>query len=125
MSNNEHPLQMEREEHEHNLFAKRITLVGTSGNKVDVTSDNKLKVDASVTASINEFNTNDIEQPTNTLTYIGLENSVADWWVKKIDTSSDVVFTHASELNNSSVTAYSTAWASRASLTYGIYSSAF
>ena len=123
MQTNEHPLQMQREEHEHDLYAKRVTLVGTSGNKVDVTSDNKLKVDAAVV--LDEFNTNDIEQPTATLTYIGLENTVADWWVKKIDTSSNVVFTHASELNNSSVTAYSSAWASRASLTYGIYSSAF
>lgn len=29
MSNNEHPLQMEREEHEHNLFAKRVVNIDT------------------------------------------------------------------------------------------------
>ena len=128
MSMTEHPLQMQREEHDHTLYAKRVNIVGTSGNQVNVTGDGKLEVNASVSATIDavveKWNLNDIEE-TATITYIGQEEKDGDWYLKKIDTSSTVVFSHATATNNPSVVTYNSAWTSRASLTYQDYSSAF
>lgn len=71
------------------------------------------------------FNTNDIEEASSTVTYIGLESSNNKWWIKKIDTSSGNSFQHASVTNNSSYTDYDTAWTNRATLTYENYGDAF
>jgi len=126
---NEHPLQMQREEHDHSLYAKRVNIVGTSGNQVDVTGDGKLEVNASVTATVDavvdKWNVNDIDEASATVTYIGQEEKEGGWYLKKIDTSSQVVFTHASVTNNPSILTYSSAWTSRASITYQAFSSAF
>jgi|DEB0MinimDraft_6_1074348.scaffolds.fasta_scaffold03321_4 hypothetical protein len=129
MSMTEHPLQMQREEHDHTLYAKRVNIVGTSGNQVDVTGDGKLEVNASVSATIDavvdKWNVNDIEEASTTITYIGQEEKDGDWYLKKIDTSSAAIFSHATATNNPSVLTYSNAWTSRASITYGDYSTAF
>lgn len=47
----EHELQMQREEHDHNIYAKRVNIVGANGNQVNVTSDNKLEVNASLSTA--------------------------------------------------------------------------
>jgi len=71
------------------------------------------------------FNTNEIEEASSTVTYIGLENEDGAWYIKKIDTSSGTVFSHATETNNGSYDNYTDAWTNRATLTYGDYSEAF
>jgi len=72
-----------------------------------------------------DFNTNDIDQASATVTYIGQESATGAWYIKKIDTSSGNSFQHATEANNGSYTDYATAWANRATLTYEDYSEAF
>jgi hypothetical protein len=73
----------------------------------------------------NEFNTNDIEEVSAIVTYIGMEDKNGCWYVKKIDTSSDVNFSHAMETNNPTVTSYTDAWVNRATLTYNNYGDVF
>lgn len=71
------------------------------------------------------YGVNDVATPSGTLTYVGMEDKDGVWLVKKIDTTSGVSLTWATNLNNPSVITYATAWSSRASLTYGTYSQAF
>jgi len=73
----------------------------------------------------NEFITNDIDVFSSTITYIGSENKDGDWYVKRIDTTSQTAFRHASIQNNPSYPDYDTAWDARGSLSYQIYSGAF
>jgi hypothetical protein len=75
--------------------------------------------------TVNNWNTNEIEEASTTVTYIGMENSEGYWYVKKIDTASGAVFSHATAVNNDTVVSYADAWADRATLTYGNYSEAF
>ncbi len=72
-----------------------------------------------------EFNTNDIEEASSTVTYIGAEDTVGTWYIKKIDTSSGNAFTHATEVNNDTIDNYTDAWTDRGSLTYGDYKDTF
>ena len=72
-----------------------------------------------------KYNTNDIEEASATITYIGLQDKNGNWYVKKIDTSSGNSFGHATIINNVSYTTYTTAWAARASLVYGDYGDVF
>lgn len=67
------------------------------------------------------FGTNDIDEASSTITYIGTESFEGDWRIKKIDTSSGVNFTYATEKNNSDYNNYTDAWTARASLTYQDY----
>lgn len=69
------------------------------------------------------FSVNDIEE-SGDVTYIGKEDKQGNWYVIKIDESSDIVINHATEDNNDETT-YTTAWTNRASLTYEDFSSAF
>jgi hypothetical protein len=87
-----------------------------------VDSDRHVQVDVLSTPS---FETNDIEEASATVTYIGVESADGVWWIKKIDTSSGTSFGHASESTDPSYTTYSTAWTNRVSLTYGNYGEAF
>ena len=70
-------------------------------------------------------NTNDIEEASSTITYIGTENKNGNWLVKKINTSSGASFSYATINNNSSYLTYDTAWTARAGLTYEKYGDAF
>jgi hypothetical protein len=72
-----------------------------------------------------KYGTNDIEQPSSTITYIGQEDSDGNWVIKKLDTSSGTSFRYATAVNNPSITSYSDAWTNRATLTYGTFSQAF
>lgn len=70
------------------------------------------------------FETNDVEEASATITYIGKETRNGFWLLQKIDTSSDTVIRYASSVNNSETT-YSSAWTNRASLSYDIFSGVF
>jgi len=72
-----------------------------------------------------KYNTNDIEEASSTITYIGAEDKDGNWYIKKIDTTTGCVFSHATVKNNSGYTTYDTAWTARAGLTYQNYGDAF
>ena len=55
--------------------------------------------------------------------YVGRESKTGDWRISKIDTSATSMV-YASATNNSGVSGYSAAWASRSTLTYSLFSSA-
>lgn len=72
------------------------------------------------------FSTNDFEEATGSILYVGKESASGEWWLTKIDTSTSALpIQHATVTNNSSVTSYSDAWTNRATLTYSDYSGAF
>lgn len=71
------------------------------------------------------FNTNDIEEASSTITYIGMEDKDGAWYIKKIDTTTLNEFKHATVLNNSGYTTYTNAWTNRAILIYSDFSGAF
>ena len=68
------------------------------------------------------YGTNDVEEASATVTYVGKEKPDGTWLVMKIDTTSGTTIRYASEVNNALVTDYAAAWAARATLTYGTYS---
>lgn len=72
-----------------------------------------------------EFNTNDIEEASSTVTYIGMEKADGTWCVKKIDTSAGNSFGYATVSNNPTRTSYTLGWTNRATLTYENYGVAF
>ena len=72
-----------------------------------------------------KYNTNDIEEASSTVTYIGMEDKNGNWSIKQINTITGAVFSYATVLNNVSYTTYDSAWTARASLTYENYGDAF
>lgn len=95
-----------------------VEIVSPAGSLVNTT--NPLNVDTR-----QSYNTNDIEEASATITYIGMEDKDGLWYIKKIDTTSANAFGHATIKNNKTYKTYTTAWTSRAALTYGDYSEAF
>jgi hypothetical protein len=77
------------------------------------------------TGQLSGFSTNNIDEASATLTYIGKEDGDGAWYVQKIDTSSGTAITYATLNNNAAVTDYTTAWTNRGTLTYNNYSTAF
>jgi hypothetical protein len=67
---------------------------------------------------------NDIDE-VGVITYIGIEDANAEWAIKRLDETSGIQIRYATVLNNGGHTTYSSAWAARASLAYGLYSSLF
>jgi len=67
---------------------------------------------------------NDIDEASETLTYVGIENISGNWIIFKIDESSGISIRWASQNNNSSITSYSTAWQNRTTLNYATYKEA-
>jgi len=86
---------------------------------------NAVIIDSDGNTILSAFNTNDIEEASTTITYIGSENQTGAWYIKKIDTTSGNVFSHATVTNNAAYTTYDTAWAARASLVYANYGDVF
>ena len=77
------------------------------------------------TNAMGEYVTNDVVEPSATLSYIGKEDAAGDWYIQSVDTTSGTSVRFATEANNPTYTTYATAWADRATLTYGTYGSAF
>jgi len=71
------------------------------------------------------YKTNDIDDSTANITYIGKEDEEGNWLIIKVDETSGVSITYATNSNNPTVTTYSNAWSNRTSLTYSTYSGAF
>lgn len=63
---------------------------------------------------------------TSNVTYVCKEDNSGNWWITKIDeTGNFPICTHATVINNVTVTTYTDAYAARTSLTYEDYSDAF
>lgn len=75
--------------------------------------------------ALNAYGTNNIDEASATVTYIGKEDADGAWYIMKIDTSSGTAFTYATVSNNPTLTSYTLAWAGRAAATYAAYSSSF
>jgi len=97
---------------------KKVQVLAPNGSPVS--STNPLP-----TSSSTSFATNDIDEASATVTYIGMEDGAGVWYVKKIDTTTGNSFGHATITNNTTVADYSAAWTARATLTYEDYSEAF
>jgi len=100
------------------IGSKGVLLAKLSNDSGDLGGDNPLPV------SLSEFNTNDIEEASSTVTYIGMETQDGEWMIQKIDTSSDTSFGYATVTNNATKTSYTLAWTGRVTLTYQNYSDA-
>jgi hypothetical protein len=74
--------------------------------------------------NINKFNVNNIKT-VGLVTYIGMEDKDGVYCIKKIDTTTDNVFTYATITNNPTIATYTLAWAGILTNTYSIYSGAF
>ena len=85
----------------------------------------QLSEESGAKSVVDHFGTNDIDEASATLTYIGKEDADGVWVIQKIDESSGLAIGYATQSNNPSVTSYAEAWANRDSLTYGSYSEAF
>jgi len=111
------PSEFDLANREHKRFtdtngAKKVMVVDQDGNAQSFTSL--------------VYSTNDIDEASVTVTYIGKEDADGNWFVMKIDTSSGTAFTYATITNNpTQTTGYADAWADRATLTYSAYSTAF
>ena len=71
------------------------------------------------------YGTNDIDEASATITYIGKESRAGgEWLIIKINESSSISFTYASQLINPTITTYADAWTNRATLTYASYDEA-
>ena len=79
----------------------------------------------SVSKIIENFQLVNFEEVSDTLIYLGYEGFDGNWYVKKMDLTSGLVFTNATVKNNSDYKNYSSAWTDRATLDYGSLSQAF
>jgi hypothetical protein len=70
------------------------------------------------------YNVNNIKT-VGLVTYIGMEDKDGVYCIKKIDSTTDDVFTYATITNNPTITTYANAWAGILTNTYSIYSLAF
>jgi hypothetical protein len=75
----------------------------------------------SVSTAGDEYQTNDIAEPSAVLTYFGKEKADGTWLVMSVDTTSGTAIRYASVANNAAITTYAAAWAARATLTYNTY----
>ena len=71
------------------------------------------------------FGVNNVDTASATVTYVGKSDASGVWCVQKIDTTSGVNIGWASVTNNVGYATYASAWAARASLTFGRYDEAF
>jgi len=90
------------------LLIQAVAIVDSVGAQVDLA----------------DYGTNDVEEASSTVTYVGKEKRDGTWLVMKIDTTSGTSIRYASVENNALVTSYADAWSGRSALVYGVYSEA-
>lgn len=86
---------------------------------INILEDIRTNTGGGATAS---FSTNQIYEDSGN-TYFCKEDKDGVWYIKKIDASD--VFSHATILNNPTVTSYADAFTGVTGLTYGTYNQAF
>jgi len=100
-----------------------IYLKDTSDTKINPAREDGNLQD--IKGNTKQFGTNDIDEASSTLTYVGKEDADENWVVQQIDTSSGTAITYATETNNPTYETYASAWTDRATLTYQNYKDAF
>jgi len=112
--------------------SEQIVLNKSKDDKFDVLAVEVLEYDPvsdslkrKTTASGGAFGTNNIDEASSTLTYVGKEDADGAWVIQKIDTENGVSITYATQKNNPTIDNYSDAWTNRSSLTFGTYKEAF
>ena len=93
----------------------RVGILDSSLNPIS--SVNPLVVSPSPVIS-SDYVLNDLDEASSTVTYLGKAKSDGTWLLVKLDSSSGLSMRYANNSNNSSVSSYSSAWSSRATLTY-------
>ncbi len=79
-----------------------------------------------IIAKLASYSTNNIDEASATVTYIGKEDADGAWLIMKIDESTNpTAFTYATVLNNPTLTSYALGWAGRTTATYGTYAEVF
>ena len=107
-----------------------VSLKDTEGTKINPAREDGNLADikantADIKANTKVSGTNNIDEASSTLTYVGKEDADGVWVIMAIDTSSGTSITYATQTNNPTYTNYSDAWTDRASLTYSAYKDAF
>jgi len=100
-----------------------VGLKDTAGTKINPAKEDGNLAD--IKANTKVSGTNNIDEVSSTLTYVGKEDKDGAWVIQKIDTSSGTSITYATQTNNPTYDNYSDAWTNRASLTYSAYKDAF
>ena len=100
-----------------------VALKDTSDTKINPAREDGNLQD--IKGNTKQFGTNDIDEASSTLTYVGKEDADENWVVQQIDTSSGTAITYATETNNPTYETYASAWTDRATLTYQNYKDAF
>jgi len=100
-----------------------VGLKDTEGTKINPAKEDGNLAD--IKANTKVSGTNNIDEASSTLTYVGKEDKDGVWAIQKIDTSSGTSITYATQTNNPTYTSYSNAWTNRTSLTYSAYKDAF
>jgi hypothetical protein len=95
-----------------------VVIVDADGNQIVPITDDQL------IAALDDYGTNDLDEASATIAYVGKEKSDGTWMVMKLDTSSGMSIRYATVANNAAITTYAAAWAARAGLTYGIFAEA-
>lgn len=100
-----------------------VALKDTSDNKINPAREDGNLED--IKNALTAYGTNDIDEYDSTTTYVGKEDKDGNWVIQKIDTSSGVEITYATQTNNPETETYLTAWTNRTSLNYSPYHEAF
>jgi len=100
-----------------------VALKDTGGTKINPAKEDGNLAD--IKANTKLSGTNDIDEASETITYIGKEDANGGWQIMKIDTTSGTAITYATAANNPGYASYATAWEARTMLTYSSYKDAF
>lgn len=86
-------------------------------------------IDSTTTSIINEelrkYGLNKKISASATVVYLWKESRKAEWLIQKVDTTSDLIMSYATILNNPLITTYTDATVNYLTLTYGRFSEAF
>lgn len=74
-----------------------------------------------VSNDFGNFTVLNVDENTSTTTYVGKTDNYGNWVIQKIIADPNIAVTYASAVNNPTYTTYSSAWASRTSLSYDSY----
>lgn len=112
------------------LIALQAQALGTVGAPVNVTGNVGITgtaavADTELLGEVRAWGTNDVDEASATVTYVGMERAGGEWVVKKLDTAAGTSIRYATITNNPGAGAYAAAWAARAGLAYGTYGEAF
>lgn len=107
------------------VSAASLPLPSGAATSANQTTGNTSLAAIDVNTALSKFGTNDVDEASATVTYVGKSDKDGNWLVQKINTTSGVALGWANVSNNGGYLTYSAAWAARASLTYQRFDQAF